>query len=224
MATSSSKINKSIREITTAQSVIGGLSADILDDVHEDIELRDRVVSQLRHSRIPMFQKLQIEVQNTEVRVTGVVETMFDKQLLARSLKQISGVKVGRLDSVTGGDNLTNHHINAGGWVRPASDILLSGSSKDGTLIPATTQAGTFLNRTNGYDHATETYSGTGFPAPYGTEGSSQPYSFHTGGVNALFGDGRVKLINEETPIGIVAALVTRNGGQNEAKTPEGSY
>ena len=125
---------------------------------------------------------------------------------------------------VSGGDNLTIHHTNGGGWVRPASDILLSGSSKDGTLIPATTQAGTFLNRTNGYDHATESYSGTGYPAPYGTEGSSQPYSFHTGGVNALFGDGRVKLINEETPIGIVAALVTRNGGQNEAKTPEGSY
>lgn len=125
---------------------------------------------------------------------------------------------------VPGGDNLVNHHINAGGWVRPASDILLTGSSKDGTLIPATTQAATFLNRTNGYDHATETYSMTGYPAPYGTEGSSQPYSFHTGGVNALFGDGRVKLINEETPIGIVAALVTRNGGKNEQATPEGSF
>ena len=125
---------------------------------------------------------------------------------------------------ISGGDNLTNHHTNAGGWVRPASDILLSGSSKDGTLIPAATQAATFLNRTNGYDHATETYSGTGFPAPYGTEGSSQPYSFHNGGVNALFGDGRVKLINEDTPISIVAALVTRNGGQNEVKVSEGSY
>lgn len=100
MATSSFKNNKSVRETVTAQSVIGGLSADILDDAHEDTELRDRVVSQLRHSRIPMFQKLRIEVQNGEVRVTGVVETTFDKQLLARSLKQISGVKVWRLDSV----------------------------------------------------------------------------------------------------------------------------
>ena len=125
---------------------------------------------------------------------------------------------------VSGGDNLTNHHINGGGWARAATDILLSGSSKDGTLIPATTQAGTFLNRTNGYDHTTETYSTTGYPVPYGTEGSSQPYSFHTGGVNALFGDGRVKLINEEAPIAIVAALVTRNGGQNEVKAGEGSY
>lgn len=101
MATSSSKFNKFNRETATAQSVIGGLSADILEDVREDTDLRDRVVSQLRHSRIPMFQKLQIEVQSGEVRVTGAVETMFDKQLLARSLKQISGVKIWRLDSVT---------------------------------------------------------------------------------------------------------------------------
>lgn len=125
---------------------------------------------------------------------------------------------------VTGGDNLVNHHTNGGGWVRPASDILFSGSSKDGTLIPATTQAATLLNRTNGYDHAAETYSTTGYPAPYGTEGSSQPYSFHTGGVNVLFGDGRVKLLNEEVNIAIAAALVTRNGDQNEVKVSEGSY
>jgi prepilin-type N-terminal cleavage/methylation domain-containing protein/prepilin-type processing-associated H-X9-DG protein len=125
---------------------------------------------------------------------------------------------------VAGGDNLVNHHTNGGGWTRPASDILLSGSSKDGSLIPATTQAGTFLNRTNGYDHATETYSTTGYPTPYGTEGSSQPFSFHNGGVNALFGDGRVKLINEEINIAVAAALVSRNGAKNEVSTAEGSY
>lgn len=100
MATSSFKTNKSIFEATAAETVIGGLSADILDDAHEDIGLRERIVSQLRHSRIPMFQKLQIDVQNGEVTVIGAVETAFDKQLLARSLKQISGVKKWRLDSV----------------------------------------------------------------------------------------------------------------------------
>ncbi len=83
-------------------------------------------------------------------------------------------------------DDLLTHHTNAGGWVRPASDILFEGSNKAGDQIP-----GLFLNRTNGYDHTTEVYSATGFPAPanrlagpstpvpYGTEGSSQPYSFH---------------------------------------------
>ncbi len=122
---------------------------------------------------------------------------------------------------VPGGDNLTNHHTNAGGWVRPASDILLSGSSKDGLLIPGTTQAGTLLNRTNGYDHTTEVYSLTGFPPPYGTEGSSQPYSFHSSGLNALFGDGRVKFLSEEVNIAVVAALVTRNGAKKEVKVSQ---
>lgn len=79
---------------------IGGLSADILEDAHEDVELRERVVSHLRHSGIPMFQKLQVEVQDGDVRLTGTVETAFDKQLLARSVKQISGVNHWRLDSV----------------------------------------------------------------------------------------------------------------------------
>lgn len=121
-----------------------------------------------------------------------------------------------RAGLVAGGDNLVNHHTNGGGWVRPASDILFSGSSKDGTLIPGSTQAGTFLNRTNGYDHATETYSATGYPAPYGTEGSSQPFSFHSGGINVLFGDGRVKFLNEDIDIATAAALVSRNGARNE--------
>jgi len=124
---------------------------------------------------------------------------------------------------VPGGDNLTNHHTNGGGWARPASDILLSGSSKDGAVIPGTTQAGTFLNRTNGYDHATEAYGPTGFPPPYGTEGSSQPFSFHGSGLNVLFGDGRVKFLSEEVNIAVVAALVTRNGAKKEVKVTDSS-
>lgn len=125
---------------------------------------------------------------------------------------------------VPGGDDLTNHHTNAGGWVRPASDILLSGSSKDGSLIPGSTQAATFINRTNGYDHTTEVYGPTGFPAPYGTEGSSQPYSFHGSGLNVLFGDGRVKFLSEEVNISVVAALVTRNGAKKEVKIASSSF
>lgn len=101
MATQSSKTKRPTRETTTVSSDIGGLSADILEDAHEDAELHTRVVNHLRHSRIPMFQRLQVDVQSGVVRVTGTVETVFDKQLLTRSLKQISGVKSWRLESVT---------------------------------------------------------------------------------------------------------------------------
>jgi len=109
--------------------------------------------------------------------------------------------------------NPAQNRVNAGGWVRPASDILLSGSNKTGKIIP-----GIYINKTNGYDVGAETYSTSGYPAPYGTEGTSQPYSFHPGGMNILLGDGAVKFLDEGTDIGIVAALTTRNAsGGNDA-------
>jgi prepilin-type N-terminal cleavage/methylation domain-containing protein/prepilin-type processing-associated H-X9-DG protein len=108
-------------------------------------------------------------------------------------------------------DDLTVAHTNGGGWARPASDVLFNGSSANGDTFP-----GSFINRTNGYDHADEVYDTTGYPVPYGTEGSSQPFAFHGSGLNALFGDGSVKFIDEGIEIGVAAALVTRNGGKDE--------
>ncbi|WP_437207178.1 DUF1559 family PulG-like putative transporter [Planctomicrobium sp. SH664] len=121
--------------------------------------------------------------------------------------------------------NLYEHHTNGGGWSRPASDILLYGSDKMGVTVPTTSSAATtlglaniFINRTNGYDHAAEQYGTTGFPAPFGTEGSSQPYSFHNGGLNVLFGDGSARFLSEDTGLAVIAALVTRNGGTKDKK------
>jgi prepilin-type N-terminal cleavage/methylation domain-containing protein len=113
--------------------------------------------------------------------------------------------------------DLSVHHLNGGGWARPASDILLSGSNKAGNLSSSGSLAGIYINKTNGYDHGGESYAGTnGYPLPWGTEGSSQPYSFHPGGLNALIGDGAVKFIDEATHIGILAALVSRSGAGGE--------
>ena len=39
-------------------------------------------------------------------------------------------------------------------------------------------------------------------------------YSFHTGGANTLFGDGSVRLLRENISVGVMAALITRNGGE----------
>lgn len=64
---------------------------------------------------------------------------------------------------------------------------------------------------------ASEIYSTTGCPAPHGTSGSSPPDSFHASDLNTLFGDGRVKFLNEEINIATVAALVSRNGASKEA-------
>ena len=53
------------------------------------------------------------------------------------------------------------------------------------------------------------------YPHPfYNVDGTGQIYGFHTGGVNALFGDGSVRFLHQNINIRVVAALVTRNGGE----------
>jgi prepilin-type N-terminal cleavage/methylation domain-containing protein/prepilin-type processing-associated H-X9-DG protein len=43
---------------------------------------------------------------------------------------------------------------------------------------------------------------------------NNEIYSWHTGGVNALFGDGSVRFLKDSTPAATVIALVTRAGGE----------
>ena len=115
-------------------------------------------------------------------------------------------------------DDLSNHRVNGGGWDRPAPDVLFAGTNKTGTAIP-----GYFLNRTNGLDVGGFSYTTSGYPAPTGTEGSSQPYSFHPGNVNVVLGDGSVRSLSEDLDITIAAALVTRDSGREEA-TPGNNF
>jgi prepilin-type N-terminal cleavage/methylation domain-containing protein len=112
----------------------------------------------------------------------------------------------------------TISRVNGGGWVRPASDILFAGSNATGTSVP-----GVFFNRTNGYDVGAEDYGSNGYPS-VGTEGSSQPYAFHSGGLNVVLGDASVKFISDEVSIGVIAALVTRNQAASEPLLNQGAY
>ncbi len=92
-----------------------------------------------------------------------------------------------------------------GGWCRPASDIArLEGLTADGAAI-----GGTFgINAANGLQK-------TVYPDSYfGTDGLGQIYSFHSGGVNAVFGDGSVHFIRQTIDIRTLARLITRNGGE----------
>jgi prepilin-type N-terminal cleavage/methylation domain-containing protein/prepilin-type processing-associated H-X9-DG protein len=43
---------------------------------------------------------------------------------------------------------------------------------------------------------------------------NNEPYSFHTGGMNALFGDGHVQFLRESMPVATFAALSTRAAGE----------
>ncbi len=42
----------------------------------------------------------------------------------------------------------------------------------------------------------------------------NEPYSFHTGGMNALFGDGHVQFLRDSMPVATFAALSTRAAGE----------
>lgn len=97
----------------------------------------------------------------------------------------------------------TVNRVNGGGWARPASDLLFAGSNQAGTVIPGNV----VMNSTNGDD-----VGGHAYPDPvYGVEGTSQPFGFHLTGVNVLFGDGSVKLIDEKIDITLFSALITRD-------------
>ncbi len=98
--------------------------------------------------------------------------------------------------------------VNGGGWARPASDIHLAGSDANGIASP-----GPFFGRSNGSDQGQFTYGATGYTDEgWGTEGNSQPYSFHNGGFQVTMGDGAVKFLADDIHLGIIAALVSRNG------------
>jgi prepilin-type N-terminal cleavage/methylation domain-containing protein/prepilin-type processing-associated H-X9-DG protein len=98
-----------------------------------------------------------------------------------------------------------NNRVNGGGWCRPATELnILRGSSADGTTFPGPAA----INVTNGENIGT-------YPHPfYGVDGSGQIYGFHSGGVNALFGDGSVRFVQQSISIRTLAALISRNGGE----------
>ena len=100
--------------------------------------------------------------------------------------------------------DLTALRVNGGGWPRPATDVLVFGLSADGT-----TQVGQCaMNCDNGTDIVA-----SGYPHPVvSTYGTSQPFSFHQGLVNHVFGDGSVKSLREDMDIREYARLVTRAG------------
>src|SRR5262249_22377221 len=94
--------------------------------------------------------------------------------------------------------------VNGGGWSRAANDLSFEGYTQDGTSSPGPCP----VNCANGQDYQP-------YPDPYyGTNGSGGPYGFHTGGLNAVFGDASVHFISASVTATTFAALVTRSGGE----------
>jgi prepilin-type N-terminal cleavage/methylation domain-containing protein/prepilin-type processing-associated H-X9-DG protein len=56
-------------------------------------------------------------------------------------------------------------------------------------------------------------------PCMINATSNNEIYSWHTGGANALFGDGSVRFLRDSTPATTVIALVTRAGGETVSPT-----
>jgi prepilin-type N-terminal cleavage/methylation domain-containing protein/prepilin-type processing-associated H-X9-DG protein len=113
--------------------------------------------------------------------------------------------------------SLPGDRVNGGGWSRPASDIMIYGQKADGSDLLGPVP----FNATNGRDIGPNdpTYGSASYPyavAPYafGVNGTSAPYSFHSGGAHFLLGDGSVKFIAANIGFDTFLSLVTPGGGE----------
>lgn len=138
--------------------------------------------------------------KNGTPRFADVTDGLSNTIMFAESagrpyLYRRGGIRVG---------DLPNSRVNGGGWSRPASDFSVDGASYDGATLPGPSA----INACNG-----EAADPSVFPLPYyGSEGTSEAYSFHPGGANFAFGDGSVHFLKETIPIREFARLVTRAG------------
>ena len=139
------------------------------------------------------------------IRFQDILDGLSNTLQLTESAGRPNQYRNGKLVLTANGNN----RVNGGGWARPASELnLLKGASADGLTIPGPNA----INVTNG--EALGTYTAPNGHPVYGVDGTGQIYGFHTGGVNALIGDGSVRFLRQTIDIRALAALVTRNGGE----------
>ena len=140
--------------------------------------------------------------QNSVARLADVRDGLSSTIMLGESAGRPMLFRAGKQVG-----NLPNNLVNGGGWMRPASDFSIDGSSYDGSTIPGPCP----INCTNGQDEggpATQPYP------YYVTQGTGEAYSFHPAGANFVFGDGSVHFLSESITIRDFARMVTRD--QNE--------
>jgi prepilin-type N-terminal cleavage/methylation domain-containing protein/prepilin-type processing-associated H-X9-DG protein len=78
--------------------------------------------------------------------------------------------------------------VKGGAWAGPNNGFIVDGSTPDGTSTPG--------------------------PCPMNCTNDGEIYSFHPGGANAVFADGSVHFLHAGMSIRVLAALVTRAGGE----------
>ena len=173
--------------------------------------------------------------RNSTPRFSDVTDGLSNTILFVESAGRPSQYIRNRLATdvtlIPSGTSTEYPHINGAGWARPATEIVVRGATFDGTVVGAKASTDVLygVNRTNGAlvtdgpfgskqqgaDAVSIAAGSNSPPVGYYADPTGEIYAFHPGGANIALGDGSVRLLSERTPIAIVAALVTRAGGES---------
>ena len=148
----------------------------------------------------------------------GLSNTIAIAESSGRPFVYVKRRKLGGGNALTDTDasSSTTDRLNSGGWARPASDIILFGSTNDPRGVLGGTIA---FNTTNGHNLRGLTYTAQGVAQtilglPIATHGTGAPYSFHTGGANFTRGDGSVQFLSDSIDFRSFISLATVSGGE----------
>jgi prepilin-type N-terminal cleavage/methylation domain-containing protein len=148
----------------------------------------------------------------------GLSNTLAIAESAGRPFVYVRRVKLGPGNALTDTDASSSNtsRLNSGGWARPASDIILFGST---TAANGVLGGPVPFNITNGHNIRGLTYTSQGIATtilglPIATHGTGAPYSFHTGGAHFTLGDGSVQFLSDSIDFRTFISRATPAGGE----------
>jgi prepilin-type processing-associated H-X9-DG protein len=131
--------------------------------------------------------RFSVMYRNSATRMTDITDGTSSTIMVVEAAGRPAVYRVGRAQAGLSNDQGIS-------WADSEGPFSLDGASGDGALEGCTPAAGCTLAMNKKNDN--------------------EPYSFHPGGANCLFADGRVEFVRESVSLTTFAALCTRAAGE----------